>query len=108
MAFKIEATAHRLLKRAGKHIEGEWFSASIDECTEAIARAERIVAGVESDPTPKPCSLNFREGDVLRVALQRLADANKRSLSDYVRIVLEEHADAQRERQGDPAKDHKR
>jgi hypothetical protein len=45
---------------------------------------------------------------VLRVALQRLADANKRSLSDYVRIVLEEHADAQRERQGDPAKDHKR
>jgi hypothetical protein len=46
--------------------------------------------------------------DQLRHELQRLADANKRTLSDYVRIVLEEHAEAQRERQGDPAKDRKR
>jgi hypothetical protein len=43
--------------------------------------------------------------DELRHELQRLATANKRTLSDYVRIVLEEHAERQRERQVDAAKD---
>jgi predicted transcriptional regulator len=42
--------------------------------------------------------------DELRGELQRLADANKRTLSDYVRIVLEEHAEVKREREEDAAK----
>jgi hypothetical protein len=46
-AQKIERAAQRLLKLAGKHIENEWFSASLDERIEAIARAERVVAGLE-------------------------------------------------------------
>jgi hypothetical protein len=43
--------------------------------------------------------------DQLREELQRLADANKRTLSDYVRIVLEEHAEGQRSRPGDASRD---
>ena len=49
-------------------------------------------------------SVNIRMTDELRGELQRLADANKRTLSDYVRLVLEEHADARREREEDAAK----
>jgi predicted DNA-binding protein len=42
--------------------------------------------------------------DELRQELQRLADVNKRTLSDYVRLVLEEHAEVKREREEDAAK----
>jgi predicted transcriptional regulator len=41
-------------------------------------------------------SVNIRMTDELRGELQRLAEANKRTLSDYIRIVLEEHAEGQR------------
>lgn len=51
-AYKIEKAAHRLLRLAGKHIEGELFTASIEECVAAIERAERIVAGLEPDVGP--------------------------------------------------------
>jgi predicted DNA-binding protein len=49
-------------------------------------------------------SANIRMTDELRGELQRLAEANKRTLSDYIRIVLEEHAEAERERTEDAAK----
>ena len=48
-AYRVERTAHRILRVAGKHIKGEWFTASLDECVAAIERAERIVAGLEPD-----------------------------------------------------------
>ena len=34
--------------------------------------------------------------DDLRSELQRLADANKRTLSDYIRLLLQEHVEAQK------------
>jgi predicted DNA-binding protein len=43
-------------------------------------------------------SVNIRMTDELRGELQRLADANKRTLSDYIRILLEEHIEVRRER----------
>jgi hypothetical protein len=43
----IEHTAHRLLRLAGKHVRGEWFSATLHEAVDAIERAERIAAGQE-------------------------------------------------------------
>ena len=49
-------------------------------------------------------SVNIRMTDELRGELQRLADANKRTLSDYVRLILEEHAEVKREREEDAAK----
>ena len=49
-------------------------------------------------------SVNIRMTDELRGELQRLADSNKRTLSDYVRLVLEEHAEVKREREEDAAK----
>jgi predicted transcriptional regulator len=41
-------------------------------------------------------SVNIRMTDELRGKLQRLAEANKRTLSDYIRILLEEHIEVQR------------
>jgi len=49
-------------------------------------------------------SVNIRITDELRGELQRLADANKRTLSDYVRLILEEHAEVKREREEDAGK----
>jgi predicted DNA-binding protein len=49
-------------------------------------------------------SVNIRMTDELRGELQRLADANKRTLSDYVRLILEEHAEVKREREEDAGK----
>jgi predicted DNA-binding protein len=41
----------------------------------------------------------------MRASLQRLADAHRRTLSDYIRLLLEEHIEAQqRERVDDAAK----
>jgi predicted DNA-binding protein len=42
-------------------------------------------------------SVNIRMTDELRGELQRLADANKRTLSDYVRLLLEEHVESQQD-----------
>jgi predicted transcriptional regulator len=44
-------------------------------------------------------SVNVRMTDELRGELQRLADANKRTLSDYIRLALEVHVETQRERE---------
>jgi len=46
-------------------------------------------------------SVNIRMTDELRGELQRLADANKRTLSDYVRLLLEEHVEVRRGREED-------
>jgi predicted transcriptional regulator len=42
--------------------------------------------------------------DDLRGELQRLANAHKRTLSDYIRLLLEEHVETQRERPHDVGK----
>ena len=42
-------------------------------------------------------SVNIRMTEDLRDELQRLATAHKRTLSDYVQILLEEHVDRQKE-----------
>jgi predicted transcriptional regulator len=44
-------------------------------------------------------SVNVRLRSEVRDELQRLADANKRTLSDYIRLLLEEHVEAQKERE---------
>jgi predicted transcriptional regulator len=49
-------------------------------------------------------SVNIRMTDELRGELQRLADAHKRTLSDYIRILLEEHIEVQREQVADASK----
>lgn len=43
-AERVEYIAHKILKREGRHIEGEWFSASLDEAIAAINEAIRVVA----------------------------------------------------------------
>jgi predicted DNA-binding protein len=49
-------------------------------------------------------SVNVRLTSEMRDELQKLADANKRTLSDYIRLLLEEHVEAQREREEASAK----
>jgi predicted transcriptional regulator len=41
-------------------------------------------------------SVNVRLTSELRDELQRLAEANRRTLSDYIRLLLEEHVEAQK------------
>lgn len=62
-AYKVEQMAHRLLTLEGKHLEGEWFSVSLDEARAAIARAERIIDGHEPAPVepvrPRPATVSL-------------------------------------------------
>jgi hypothetical protein len=40
-------------------------------------------------------SVNIRITSAERAELQRLADASKRKLSDYIRLILQEHLEAE-------------
>lgn len=89
-ACKVEKTAHRLLTLAGKHIDAEWFSASIDECIEAIERAERIVAGLEPLPPPGFISASIRLDAATVEGLKQLAALDDRKLSPVPRPAAQE------------------
>lgn len=52
----------------------------------------------------KSTSVNVRMTEELRDQLQKLADANRRTLSDYIRLLLEEHVEAHREQAEGAAK----
>jgi predicted DNA-binding protein len=43
----------------------------------------------------RAASVNVRMTEEMRASLQQLADANKRTLSDYIRLLLEEHIEQQ-------------
>jgi hypothetical protein len=45
----------------------------------------------------KDTSVNVRLTSAERAELQRLADGAKRKLSDYIRLILQEHLEAERE-----------
>jgi predicted DNA-binding protein len=45
----------------------------------------------------KGTSVNVRLTEELREELQRLAEASKRTLSDYIRLLLEEHVETQKD-----------
>lgn len=97
-AERIERSAHRLLRLAGKRVRGEWFSATVAEAIDAIERAERIAEGLElaldARPLSKPKPVEktpFRLSYETLAELQRLADADRRSLTNYIEIVLEDH-----------------
>jgi hypothetical protein len=64
----IEHTAHRLLRLAGKHVRGEWFSATLHEAVDAIERAERIAAGQEL-PLVRPIRAKTQTSKVITVSL---------------------------------------
>jgi predicted DNA-binding protein len=49
-------------------------------------------------------SVNVRMTEEMRASLQRLADAHKRTLSDYIRILLEEHIEVQQLEREDAAR----
>lgn len=49
-------------------------------------------------PMKKTAAVNLRMTEELRDRLQRLAEENRRNISDYIRLVLEEHADAEEQR----------
>ena len=101
-ACKIEKTAHRLLKLAGKHIEGEWFSASLDECIEAISRAEAVVAGEAPAPENPDGTMvvTIRLGPNDVKELRDIAEAEHRKLANYLAMVIEKHLADVREKRG--------
>lgn len=50
-----------------------------------------------SGPMKKDTSVNVRLTSDERAELQRLADADKRKLSDYIRLVLQAHLETERQ-----------
>ena len=101
-AGRIERAAHRLLKLAGKHIKGEWFSATVDECIEAIERAERVVAGIDP-PIPPDVATSVRLQDEMISevddwrALQRPIPSRGEAVAALALLGLEAYAREDRE-----------
>lgn len=98
-AEAVERTAHRLLKMSGKHLHGEWFSASLEEAVEAIERARRIVDGLELPldkvpPTRQP-QINIRVSAETMDKIDRLRRISPirpiPSASEIVRLAIDEY-----------------
>jgi len=102
-AERVERLAHRLLAVAKKRVgeQGEWFSASVDEAIASIEQAIRIANGELDEPvwpkrftdrpTPGSNTFSMRLDPDLKQRLQALADADRRSLTNYIELVLERH-----------------
>lgn len=71
-AERVEKLAHRVLTLAGRRVRGqrEWFWTTLADAEAAIARAERIVAGLEPEPSkpPRQSDPNF---ELVTIALPR-------------------------------------
>jgi len=102
LAEKVERLAHRILALYGKHLRGEWFEASLEDAIQAIEIATQQAEG-EQLPLGGTCSGGRRERKYTDVALsiplqnnlkeriQELAKADHRSVSAYIRLILEKH-----------------
>lgn len=93
-ATEVETMACRLLRMAGKHVSGEWFEAYPSDAVEAIARAINICAGDEPEPewpevkSSSPSPFSMRLDPKLKEGLQRLADKERRTLTNFVESKL--------------------
>ncbi len=98
---KIERLAHRVLALHGRHIRGEWFEASLDQAIAAIQTAVRQAEGSElvlvarlgrPDLPPKPNRdlLSMRLPPDLKAELQKLADKENRTLTNFIETKLRE------------------
>jgi hypothetical protein len=59
----------------------------------AASTGQGYVAGMGRTPTKKDTSVNVRLTSGEREALERLAARNRRTLSDYIRIILQDHGE---------------
>lgn len=89
-AEKVERAAHKLLKLAGKHVRGEWFSASIQEALDAIDVAQRIADGLDVLPG-RDTFLQMRIADEIVAKLDdlRRVEADLPSRSEMIRRLIE-------------------
>ena len=91
--MRIERTAHRLLELEGKSLGGELFTATVDEAVAAIHKAENIALGLEPAPPPRPkkqlaTPFSMRLEPEMKEDLQRFAQEDRRSLSNFVETEL--------------------
>ena len=104
-AEKVERLAHRILALTGKHIEGELFEATVSQAIDAIDTAIRQHEGLELPlggklnkfhwkNNPKEWEVfSLRLDPKLKEKLQSLADADRRSLTNYVEVLLQIHVE---------------
>lgn len=96
---RIERVAHRVLALHGRHIRGEWFEAKLSDAVAAIETAIRQAEGLElplvgrlsrpdmHDKPPRE-ALSIWLPVELKAALQKLADRENRSLTNYIETKL--------------------
>jgi len=97
-AKDIERIACRILRNEGHTISGEWFAVDVARAIQAVMEAERIVRLGLPEPLvvrrprkPPRGLLAMRLDEDLKASLQRLADADNRSLTNYIETVLRQH-----------------
>jgi hypothetical protein len=107
----VERVAHALLKDC--HVEGEWFNVSTDAASEAISTAMGLIEKnehhdlIRRPEPPKRERINAVQGDKkdravlyvkmpadVKAAAKALADADGRSLSNWLVLLIEEHVAA--------------
>lgn len=97
-AADIERVACRLLRNAGHQLSGEWFAVCMEIAVQAVIEAERIVrcglpepAVVTRHRQPPSVFHTMRLDEDLKATLQKLADDDNRSLTNYIETVLRQH-----------------
>lgn len=101
-AERIERLAHRILALHGRQIKGEWYEATLEDAIVAIEIATRQAENQElalggkllppyirEVPETTPCSIRIKTRTL--IALQAMADADGRSLSNYINRILDKY-----------------
>lgn len=71
-AALAEGIAHKILWAAGKQVKGEWFSASVDECADAVMQAISVANGLSEWPDRFDIAGCAKRGFKRRSAMRQL------------------------------------
>lgn len=102
---RVELLAHRVLALHGRHVQAEWFAASVEDAKQAIAIAQRQASGAEL-PLGKSCgkrrklvaddSVTIRLPSDAWRDLREIAERDRRSLPGLIRHILGRVVDTRR------------
>lgn len=107
-AERVERLAHRILALHGTHLRGEWFEASLEDALQAIeiairqAEQEELALGGRLDGRADIETSNhtpvfsMRLSPELKEQLQRIANRERRSLTNLVEKVLVEFVEREK------------
>lgn len=84
-ASRYERYVHDAL--AYSRMRGEWFCCSVSEAVDAVKSVLKL------EVSRKPYMMLTKVDPELKRKLQRLADADRRSLTNYIEVVLKQHVE---------------